>query len=276
MKYAKKSNPRRILHILMVLCAAGVLYSAFILISDNREYAGGDAAYQQVRQIRESSEPAANQTNAPPQIAGEVSIGEKTNGQNDSVDFSSLEEINPDVVAWLTCEGTEIDYPVVLGTDNDYYLRHLFTGERNKLGAIFIDYRNHGDFSDKNTIIYGHNMKDGSMFSSLTKYKNQNYYDSYPAMVLYTPDGDYKIELFAGIIVDGNYESIRFDFKNDHDFQSYIDSLKKMSTFESNTIVEADDQIVTLCTCSYEFNNARYALYGKLTPVWQSGKDEVP
>lgn len=260
----------------MVLCAAGVLYSTFILISDNREYAEGDAAYQQVRQVRESSEPAANQTNAPPQIAGEVSIEEKQDKHNDSVDFSSLEEINPDVVAWLTCEGTEIDYPVVLGTDNDYYLRHLFTGERNKLGAIFIDYRNHGNFSDKNTIIYGHNMKDGSMFSSLTKYKNQNYYDSYPAMVLYTPDGDYKIELFAGIIVDGNYESVRFDFKNNHDFQSYIDSLKKMSTFESNTLVNADDQIVTLCTCSYEFNNARYALYGKLTPIWQSGKNEVP
>jgi len=260
----------------MVLCAAGVLYSAFILISDNREYAEGDAAYQQVRLIRESSEPAANQTNAPPQIAGEASIGEKPNEQNDSVDFSSLEKINPDVVAWLTSEDTEIDYPVVLGTDNDYYLRHLVTGGRNKLGAIFMDYRNHGDFSDKNTIIYGHNMKDGSMFASLTKYKNQSYYDRHPAMVLYTPDDDYKIELFAGITVDGNHESIRFDFKNDHDFQSYIDSLKKMSTFESNTIVAADDQIVTLCTCSYEFNNARYALYGKLTPTWQSGENKVP
>ena len=262
-----KSRLRRILHILMVLCAAGVLYSAFILISDNREYAEGDAAYQQVRQIRESSEPTADQANAPPQVTGEVSTEEKPNEQTDSVDFLALEKINPDVVAWLTSEGAEIDYPVVLSTDNDYYLRHLFTGECNKLGTIFMDYRNHGDFSDKNTILYGHNMKDGSMFSSLTKYKDQSYYDSYPAMVLYTPDGDYKIELFAGIIVDGNYESIRFDFKNDHDFQSYIDSLKKMSTFESNTIVEADDQIITLCTCSYEFNNARYALYGKLTPV---------
>jgi sortase B len=86
-------------------------------------------------------------------------------------------------------------------------------------------------------------------------------------MLLYTPDGDFTIELFAGIVVDGNYQSIRFDFKNDHDFQSYIDSLKKKSTFASNTIVKADDRIVTLCTCSYEFKNARYALYGKLTTI---------
>lgn len=262
-----KSRLRWILHVLMALCAAGVLYSALILTSDNREYAEGDAAYQQVRQIRKSQEPAGDQSNIPPQDTNGVSIEEKPNEQADSVDFSALEKISPDVVAWLTSEGTGIDYPVVLGTDNDYYLRHLFTGERNKLGAIFMDYRNHGDFSDKNTILYGHNMKDGSMFSSLTKYKAQSYYDSFPAMVLYTPSGDFKIELFAGIIVDGNQESVRFDFKDDQDFQNYIDSLKKASSFKSDTAVTADDRIITLCTCSYEFNNARYALFGKLTPI---------
>lgn len=268
MKCAKKSNPYRILHILMVLCAAGVLYSAFILISDNREHVKGDAAYQQVRQIWESSEPEINQTNVPPQIACEVSIGEKPNEQNDSVDFSSLEEINPDVVAWLTGEGTEIDYPVVLGTDNDYYLRHLFTGERNELGSIFMDYRNHSDFSDKNTIIYGHNTQDRSMFSSLTKYKDQWYYDNFPTMLLYTPAGNFTIELFAGIVVDGNYKSVRFDFKDDYDFQSYTDSIKMKSTFESDTVLNPDDKVITLITCSFEFSNARYALYGKLKPGW--------
>lgn len=267
MKFGAKRNPRRILHILMALCGMGVLCFAVILFSDSWEYAKGDAAYQQVRRILESAEPAADQANAPPQATGGVSAEEKPNGQTGSVDFSALKKINPDVVAWLTSDGSEIDYPVALGKDNVYYLRHLFTGERNKLGTIFMDYRNHGNFSDKNTVLYGHNMKDGSMFSSLTKYKNQSYYDSFPAMVLDTPAGDFKIELFAGIIIDGNQESVRFDFKDDHDFQNYIDSLKKASTFQSNTVVNADNRIITLCTCSYEFNNARYALFGKLTPV---------
>ncbi|HWR40588.1 MAG TPA: class B sortase [Patescibacteria group bacterium] len=272
MKHLGKSRPRRILHILMVLCVLGILYSAFILFSDSREYAKGNAAYQQVRLIRKSSEPSTDQASAPLQTVGEASSEEQTN----VVDFTSLERINPDVVGWLAAEGTEIDYPVVRGKDNDFYLRHLFTGERNKLGSIFMDYRNHSDFSDKNTIIYGHNMKDGSMFSSLTKYKDQRYYDNFPTMLLYTPVGDFTIELFAGIVVDGNYESVRFDFKDDDDFQSYIDLLKKKSTFESNTIAKADDRIITLCTCSNEFNNARYALYGKLTPIWKSVKNEVP
>lgn len=270
MKNLGKSHLRLILHILMALCAAGILGSAFILFTDSREYAMGGAAYQQLRLFRQSSE----QAGAPSQTASEAS-SEEAQEQISAVDFPSLEKINPDVVGWLAAKGTEIDYPVVQGKDNDFYLRHLFAGERNKLGSIFIDYRNHGDFSDTNTIIYGHNMKDGSMFASLTKYKDQRYYNSFPTMRLSTPAGDFTLELFAGIVVNGNYESVRLDFKDNHDFQSYIDSLKKKSTFKSNTIVKADDRIVTLCTCSYEFNNARYALYGKLTPIRQIAKKEV-
>ncbi len=170
-------------------------------------------------------------------------------------------------MAWIFAEGTQINYPIVKGKDNDYYLRHLFTGEENRLGTIFMDYHNQGDFTEKNTIIYGHNMKRGSMFSGLEKYKDQSYYDSFPDMVLRTPGGDFKIELFAGAVVDGSYESVRFDFKDDCDFQCYIDTLKKKSTFEADTIIKADDRIITLCTCSYEFDDARYALFGKLTPV---------
>ena len=130
------------------------------------------------------------------------------------------------MVGWIVTKGTEIDYPVLRGKNNDFYLRHLLTSERNKLGSIFMDYRNHRDFSDKNTIIYGLNMKDGSMFSSLTKYKDQRYYNKFPTMSIYSPIGDFKIELFAGIVVDGNHESVIFDFHDDHVFQSYIDSLK--------------------------------------------------
>ncbi|WP_461205962.1 class B sortase [Clostridium sp. DL1XJH146] len=86
-------------------------------------------------------------------------------------------------------------------------------------------------------------------------------------MILYTPAGDFLIELFAGVVVDGNYESVRFDFNDEHDFENYIDILKKESTFKSNTIVKNEDRIITLCTCSYEFNNARYTLYGKLKTI---------
>lgn len=251
----------------MALCVLGILCSVFVLFSDDREYAEGDAAYEKLRLIEESSEPSADQASIQLQTDGESSSEENQEEDINGVNFTSLERINPDVVGWVVAEGTEIDYPVVRGRDNDFYLRHLFTGERNKLGSIFMDYRNHGDFSDKNTIIYGHNIKDGSMFSSLTKYKDQRYYDKFPTMLLYTTGGNFTIELFTGIVVDGSYESVRFDFEDDGDFQVYIESLEKKSTFESDTIVKADDRIITLCTCSYAFDNARYVLYEKLVPI---------
>lgn len=213
--------------------------------------------------IQESSGRSTDESNELLEPGIERSSEEKTS----KIDFITLEKINSDVVGWLVAEGTKIDYPVVRGEDNDFYLNYLFTGDRHKMGLIFMDYRFQSDFSDKNIIIYGHNMNDGSMFSSLEKYEDQRYYDSASTMLLYTPFGDFAIELFAGNIVDGTYESIQFDFKNSNDFQSHIDLLKKKSTFKSDTIVNAEDQIITLVTCSDEFNNARDALYGKLTPI---------
>jgi sortase B len=259
-----KSRLIWILRILMVLCMIGILYSSSILFTVNREYAKGDDVYKKVRQNLKWSDTLYDTKTASLLTDSEVSPEERQEELNNEVDFTYLKKINPDVAGWISVEATEMDYPVVRGKDNNFYLDHLFTGERNKMGSIFMDYRNNSDFSDKNTIIYGHNMKNGSMFASLNRYKEQNYYNNYPRMLLNTPFGDFTIELFAGIVVDGNYESIRFDFKDDHDFLKYIDSLKKKSTFESNTIVQGNDRIVTLCTCSYEFGNARYALFGKL------------
>ncbi|MGW8115633.1 class B sortase [Caproicibacterium sp. NSD3] len=250
MKDAKKLNLHKILRGLMILCVAGILFSAFLLFEDHQEYVKGNVAYQQ---IRETSKSAVEQTNECK--------------QKDGIDFLSLKKINPDIVGWITSDGTEIDYPIVQGNDNDDYLHRLFTGESNKMGSIFMDARNHGDFGDKNTIIYGHNMKDGSMFASLAKYEEQSYYNRFPTIFLYTPNGNFVIELFAGVLVNGDQSSIRLDFKDDSDFEDYVGSLKQLSTFKSNTTVRANDRIITLCTCSYEFNNARFALFGKLTPV---------
>ncbi len=253
---ANNRKLRLILRVLMVLCAAGLLYSAATLIAGNREYVRGDAVYDQIRQLqteRQGTDPADPTSD--------------TLSYSEWVDFAALAQTNPDIVAWLTEEDGIIDYPVVQGTDNHHYLTHLFNGERNKLGCLFVDYRLNGDFSNKNTAIYGHNMKDGSMFASLTNYQEQSYYESRPAMRLYTPKGAYVIELFAGIVADGSDEFIRFGFHDSADFLAYIDALKADSTFQSDVTVGVQDRIVTLSTCSDDFNNARYALFGKLTAV---------
>lgn len=186
-----------------------------------------------------------------------------------SVDFAPLKEINTEIVAWLFAEGTLIDYPVLHTNNNSYYLNHLYTGETNKSGSLFLDYRNTGLFTERNTVIYGHYMTNDTMFGSLKLYKEQDFYDEYPTMQLYTPDGDYLIELICGTVEDGNYEFVQFEFVDEDAFIEYIDAQRGRSTFQSDVELSPGDRIVSLCTCSYEWNNARYMIIGKLTPIMQ-------
>ncbi len=184
-----------------------------------------------------------------------------------SMDFTGLKQINSDAVAWLYAEGTSIDYPVLQTTDNDYYLTHLYNRERNEYGSLFVDYRNQGDFSDRNTVIYGHHMRNGTMFGSLEGYRSQDFYEAAPMMQLYTPEGDYRIELICGTEESGDEEFVAFNFGSDSDFLAYVDGFRQHSTFLSDVELKPGDRIVSLCTCTYTFENARYVLIGKLVPL---------
>lgn len=182
-----------------------------------------------------------------------------------SVDFDALLARNPDVVGWLYCPGTAINYPVVKGKDNEQYLYTDLDGNYLVSGTLFADYRNDPLGVDDNYIIYGHNMKNGSMFHSLVKYAKQSYYDEHPTIFYLTPDANYKIELFAGLtikhndaIYKGRYEGGLYGF-----LQSYI----ARSTFVSDVDLTETDTVVTLSTCTFEFDNARYIVIGRLTPA---------
>lgn len=184
-----------------------------------------------------------------------------------NLNFALLQGINPDIKAWLFSEGTDIDYPVLQASDNSYYLSHLYTGESNSSGSLFLDYRNTGIATDRNTVIYGHNMRDTTMLGSLESYKEQEYFDSHPTMKLYTPNGVYVIELICGTAEDGNFEFVQFEFANESSFEEYIESHISRSTFQSNVSIQPGDHIISLCTCSFERNNGRYMVIGKLTQV---------
>lgn len=194
-----------------------------------------------------------------------------------TVQFDELLKTNGDVIAWIYGANTHINYPVVQGSDNDYYLRHLLDGTWNDNGSIFMDCANSADFSDQNSLIYGHNMTSGAMFSNLVKYKQQAYYDQHPYLYMLTPQQSYKLHLFAGVIVDasgyildGNGQVAYSDCRV-YQFQLTQEFLQQMvnhSTFRSTTSVpSADSHIVTLSTCTYEFKNVRYVVLGVLEPI---------
>lgn len=180
------------------------------------------------------------------------------------VDFERLREINPEIVGWLVLEGSEINYPVVQAEDNAKYLDYLFDGTKNKAGCPFLDVENAGDFSDWHSIIYAHNRKDGSMFGGLSKFKEQSYYDEHPRFLLITETARYVVEIFSGHVARSDSGAWKVVFQDEDEFDAWREVIKERSSIETEVVPGQGERILTLSTCSYEFDNARYVLHGVL------------
>lgn len=166
-----------------------------------------------------------------------------------SVDFDTLQSVNPDIQAWLYMSGSSIHYPVLQAEDNSTYLYRLADGSSNAHGSLFIDCRNAGDFSDWNTLIYGHNMKDGSMFGGLKKYRKQAYYDAHPEMTLFTPEKTYRLEIFAAVTTDVSAAVYRVPAARE-ERDELVQWAQRNSEIECDVSIGTEDRIVTLSTCT--------------------------
>ena len=169
-------------------------------------------------------------------------------------------------IAWLYCPDTEINYPVVQSKDNEYYLRRLLDGTWNIAGTLFMDYRNAADCSDLHTIIYGHNMKNNTMFGSLPKYSKQEYYEEHSVLYLLTPKQNYKVKLIAGYVTPSDSKVYEFE-KTKEERSGLLKTALDNSLFTSGTTVSDEDRLLTLSTCSYEYDNARFVLMGILKEI---------
>lgn len=186
-----------------------------------------------------------------------------------TIDVEKLVEINDDYVAWIYLPGTLLDYPVVQGEDNEFYLKRMFNGESNSCGTIFVDARNLPKFRESNTLMYGHHMRNGTMFKAISYYEEQDYFEAHPYLLIVTPDAHYLVEQIAGYTTDSSdhcYDIALSDFK---DMSYYLTKARQKSDFDSTVEVVKGDRLVTLSTCAYAFEDARYITIGKLTQLWQ-------
>lgn len=239
---------KRGVHAALTALLLGVLlFSAVQIWCKTEDYRRGDALYVQMAQYAALPEQTAEDGLPWPEV-----------------DFAALREVNPDIVGWLYSEGTPIHYPVVQGQDNDFYLHHLFDGSEGHCGTIFLETQNERDFSDPHSILYGHHMKDGSMFKSLKGYQEQSYYEEHPVLLLETPEQWYRLEVFAGYVASTDSHAWQLDFADAQERQSWLDEQVKKSDFHSDVMPGPGDRILTLSTCSYEFQNARYVVHAVL------------
>ncbi len=168
-----------------------------------------------------------------------------------NVDLDQVKAINPDVVGWIYFENEEISYPILYSGDNDTYLRTALDGSSATAGSIFMEGANHPDFQDCHTIIYGHNMKNLSMFGRLKYYKNSGYYgEDHQYFQIFTGDEVYRYEIFAFADVPADSEVYTVPYAPDDAFQEFIDGLYRTSYEDTGVSAGQNDKVVTLSTCS--------------------------
>ena len=173
------------------------------------------------------------------------------------VDFEKLKEKNSDIVAWLKVKGTNIETTVVKSTNNDYYLTHNFNKEYNSAGWIFADYKNKVDGTDRNLVIYGHNMRDDSMFGSLKWVINEDWYNNEDNkyITLITENETQVYEVFSVYRIEKEDYYIQTNFDTEKEFNTFAQTIKKRSKKDFNVDVNKEDNILTLSTCA---NNNKY------------------
>ena len=250
------------------LCAVLALGSGFLIVRDLSQYAESAGTYDGLAEHVEIPEQAGE-----PEEPG----AEEETGREDSstvlpvVDFEALRENGPDIIGWLSLPDTAINYPVTQTDNNEYYLHHLYDGTYNKVGCLFADYENQADFSDRNTIIYGHNMRDGSMFAALNEYGEQGYYDGHPQMYLVTPGGGYTMEIFTTFVAEpgesgSDTSPWRLSWKDDGAYTTWLSEMAGRSVIETDVTVTSSDKVLTLSTCT-PGGKSRFIVMGKLASV---------
>lgn len=231
----KKGKKNILLNVLLVFFCAVFVFSAYKLISQYLVYQQADSEYEQVREL--AGMPAGEQTDIRP-------------------DFAALQAINPEIVGWVTVPGTVISYPVAQTDDNDKYLHTTFEGKSNASGCIFMDKDSQTNGRGQHTILYGHNMKNGSMFHELLQYKNAEFFNAHPTIYYDTPEGRIELRVIAAYAADAN-DPYNFASASTAEFQAFLQRGIEKSPVKAKVDVSRITSAFSLQTCSYETDNSR-------------------
>ena len=182
-----------------------------------------------------------------------------------------LKKENPDIIGWIEIEGTKISYPVLQGDDNEYYLNHNYKNEKTANGSIFLNKDYDWNVPSTNLLIYGHNMKNGEMFTDLLKYANESYYKNHPIIRFTTENEDSEYEIFSVFRSKVFYKSETNVFKyynflnanNEEEYNDFVENAKAISLYDTNIAPKFNEKLITLITCAYHTEDGRFVVIGR-------------
>ena len=252
----KKKKSDVLLTIALIVAIAVFCYAAFNLYHIYTEYKKGTDEYNQIEEMAVTERDADSGEVAGPNAQLKPPI---------EVDFDKLKSVNEDVVGWIYVDALpDISYPIVKGKDNQTYLHQTYEKNYNFAGTIFVDYENSGDFSDCNTLVYGHNMKNGSMFGHLKKFREDDrLYKQDKYFWILTPERNYRYEIITAYTTGVNSDTYTLFKGPGEEFEKYLETIKGYSEIQTDdTDLTIKDKIVTLSTCTGN-ESTRFVVQGK-------------
>lgn len=252
----KKKKSDVLLTIALIVAIAVFCYAAFNLYHIYTEYKKGTDEYNQIEEMAVTERDADSAEVAGPSAQIKPPI---------EVDFDKLKSVNEDVVGWIYVDALpDISYPIVKGKDNQTYLHQTYEKNYNFAGTIFVDYENSGDFSDCNTLVYGHNMKNGSMFGHLKKFREDDkLYKQDKYFWILTPERNYRYEIITAYTTGVNSDTYTLFKGPGEEFEKYLETIKGYSEIKTDdTDLTIKDRIVTLSTCTGN-ESTRFVVQGK-------------
>lgn len=234
----------------LAMIVGAVVYLGYIMLQYHRGNAEYDALERKVFEEAAADEAVNDNQNVEEPGNSETVTSISAEDRKVMTALRELMEENENVIGWIAFDNMDLSYPIMQGTDNTYYLKHTYSGEENSAGSIFMEAGNHPDFNDCHTIIYGHNMKNLSMFGRLKKYKTEEFYEEHQYFTIYTDEEVYRYRIFAYYDIPEDGDIYTIGYSADDEFGKFIDKMKRRSYYDTGVEVTKDDKIVTLSTCS--------------------------
>ena len=269
--------------LLVVLLALVFLGSAGMLVYTQFQYREGDFAYAEAEELVElpdltelQKEPEAEPAPEEPAEAQPEEPDQQEEPQQEPVyvdpyadalrnmDFAALQEVNSDVMGWILIPYTRISYPLVQGSDNAYYLNHTWKKTSSSVGSIFLECQNSSSLGDFHTIVYGHRMRNGSMFASLKYYDQQSYWEAHPRVYIMNKAGMYTYEIFSAYEAGVTEDTYRLGFGGDTQKQAFLDFCVEKSVISTGIVPTVEDRILTLSTCTGRGHETRWVVQAVL------------